>query len=228
MTAIFIIFLIILLLFVLLIFTNISITIDFAHLQDDDHFQLKIRALYGFIRYNYEVPVIKIDKEDFGILYEERSKGIQKNSQQVKKWTWPDIRQRIAEIKRLMRNIVNVSVIIKKFLKTVKVQHLEWHSTVGVKEADNTAKLIGMIWSAKGLTIGMLSRYMKLMIRPDVSLMPSFQQPVSQTRFLCMFKVRAGNAILAGFKILKYWKGFRLSSFGETKRDEKIGRNQHV
>lgn len=227
MTTIVIIFLIILFLFVLLILTNVSITIDFAHLQDDDHFQLKIKALYGLIRYKYEVPFIKIDKEDFGIVYEERSEGVQ-NSQQVKKWTWPDIRQRIAEIKRLMRNIVNVSVIIKKFLKTVKVQHLEWHSKVGVKEADNTAKLIGMIWSAKGLTIGMLSHYMKLMIRPDVSLIPSFQQPVSQTRFLCMFEVRAGNAILAGFKILKYWKGFRLASIGETKRDEKIGRNQHV
>ena len=227
MTTIVILVLIILFLFVLLILTNVSITIDFAHLQDDDHFQLKIKALYGLIRYKYEVPFIKIDKEDFGIVYEERSEGVQ-NSQQVKKWTWPDIRQRIAEIKRLMRNIVNVSVIIKKFLKTVKVQHLEWHSKIGVKEADNTAKLIGMIWSAKGLTIGMLSRYMKLMIRPDVSLIPSFQQPVSQTRFLCMFKVRAGNAILAGFKILKYWKGFRLASIGETKRDEKIGRNQHV
>lgn len=227
MTTIVIIFLIILFIFVLLIFTNISITIDFVHLQDDDHFQLKIRALRGLIRYNYEVPVIKIDKEDFGIVYEERSKGL-RNSQQVKKWTLPDIRQRMAEMKRLLGNIVHLSIIIKKFLKTVKVQHLEWHSKIGLKEADNTAKLIGIIWSAKGLTIGMISRYMKLMIRPDVSLIPSFQHPVTQTRLLCMFEVRAGNAILAGIKILKYWKGFRLATVGETKRDEKIGRNQHV
>lgn len=227
MTTIVIIFLIILFIFILLIFTNISITIDFAHLQDDDRFQLKIRALRGLVRYNYEVPVIKIDKEDFAIVYEERSKGV-RNSQQVKKWTWPDIRQRIAETKRFLENIVHLSMIIKKFLKTVKVQHFEWHSKIGLKEADKTAQLIGICWAAKGLTIAMISRYMKLMIRPDVSLIPSFQHPVTQTRFLCMFEVRAGNAILAGFKILKYWKGFRLATVSDTKRDEKIGRNQHV
>ncbi|HAQ08870.1 MAG TPA: hypothetical protein DCR24_15690, partial [Bacillus bacterium] len=63
------------------------------------------------------------------------------------------------------------------------------------------------IWSVKGGLIGVLSHYMKLKDMPVISITPNFQYAITQTSFKCIFQVRVGHAILAGIKLVKYWKG---------------------
>ncbi|MEW8972181.1 MAG: DUF2953 domain-containing protein, partial [Mesobacillus sp.] len=67
--------------------------------------------------------------------------------------------------------------------------------------------LTGAFRPDKGGVIGVLSNYMKMKEMPVMTITPSFQQTVSITSFKCMIQVRVGHAILAGIKLVKYWRG---------------------
>ena len=53
----------------------------------------------------------------------------------------------------------------------------------------------------------MLSHFLRLKEMPELSVTPHFQMAIIQTRFTCIFQFRIGNAILAGLKLIKFWKG---------------------
>jgi hypothetical protein len=42
---------------------------------------------------------------------------------------------------------------------------------------------------------------------PKLAVQPNFQQMITSTDLLCMFQFRIGYAILAGLKLIKFWKG---------------------
>jgi hypothetical protein len=101
---------------------------------------------------------------------------------------------------------------------------MEWNSMIGIGDAARTGTLVGALWIVKGSIIGVISNYIRLKEMPKLSITPNFQQAISQTRFSCMIQFRIGNAMLAGIKLVKYWKGgkpkFRtkpLSKFSEEK-----------
>ncbi|MBS4173817.1 DUF2953 domain-containing protein [Bacillus sp. FJAT-49736] len=217
-TAIIIVFFIVL--FFIIWFTTITIVIDYSHMQDDDHFNIKLSA-WKFIRHTIEVPVVKIDKEEPHIIYKKKNKA---GEHETNKITPHEIKNRFSDYKELMQHVFDLNAVIQKFLKTVKVKKLEWHSYVGLKDAAQTGVLTGVVWSIKGVIIGLLSKYMRLKTNPVISVQPSFQIPVSQTKIKCMFKIRIGNAILAGLKILKFWRGgkgsFKTKPLNAMSKDE--------
>ncbi len=67
----------------------------------------------------------------------------------------------------------------------------------------------GALWTLKGSIVGLLSHYLKLRQMPNLSVTPHFQFVILQTRLTCIFQLRIGHAILAGLKLLKFWKGGR-------------------
>ncbi len=44
---------------------------------------------------------------------------------------------------------------------------------------------------------------------PNLSVTPHFQFAILQTQLTCIFQFRIGHAILAGLKLIKFWKGGR-------------------
>lgn len=65
----------------------------------------------------------------------------------------------------------------------------------------------GALWGAKGSIIGVLSSIMKMKNMPQMTVTPHFQMAISQTTFSCMIQFRVGHAMLAGIKLIKFWKG---------------------
>ena len=71
---------------------------------------------------------------------------------------------------------------------------------------------------------------------PNISVQPQFQMAISQTSFKCMLQFRIGHAIIAGIKLLKFWKGGRphfkskslsgLSSQDKTNQSKRGGNTQ--
>jgi hypothetical protein len=196
-----------LILFLIIWFTNVTILIDYSHQKDDDHFKIQLRA-WKFIRYNIEIPVVKVDKDEPRIHYEKKNKDGNHETGDI---TPHEIDERISDFNELMHHVFGLYILVRKFLKTVKIKQLEWNSIVGVKDAALTGVLTGIVWSIKGGIVGVLSHYMKLMAQPQISVHPSFRIPISQTKIKCMFKIRIGNAILAGLKILKFWRNGKAS-----------------
>ncbi|MGE8206314.1 DUF2953 domain-containing protein [Heyndrickxia sp. NPDC080065] len=194
---------IILVFFIIIWFTSITISIDYSHKMDDDHLRIQF-IIWKIIRYKMKVPKIKIEKDEPTITYEEKTNTGTKQHSEI---TPEEISDQFSDYKELLEHIFGLKVIIRKFLKKVKIIQLDWHTTIGMKDAALTGKLTGVVWTVKAIIVGILSKYMNLKLMPNYTVTPSFQTPLSETTIKCMFKLRIGNAILAGIKIFKFWRG---------------------
>lgn len=198
-------------LFILLILiTKVKILLDYFHGNDNDHLTMTFKAWGGLITYKIEVPVIKIDDDSPTLVAETKvktGKDETVKNEKTEQIDHNDMLNSLRDFKQLLTHIAGLHTIVRKFLKKITVSQVKWHSLVGVGDAAATGVLTGALWAAKGGIIGVLSHYMKLKEMPVMSITPSFQYAVSQTSFSCIFKVRVGHAILAGIKLVKYWKG---------------------
>jgi hypothetical protein len=201
------------LLFILIIFTKLTIQIDYFHHNDNDDLKLEFRIWFGLIKYKKHIPLIKIDENSPSIVVKTNSSKQQpketspaKNVKQIKP---SDIVTNIKNVREILTHVINLKVVVKKFLKKVSVKKVEWHTIVGVGDAAITGIVSGGLWAIKGSLIGFLSHSLKLREMPHLTVTPHFQQAIIQTRITCIFQFRIGNAILAGMKMIKFWKGGR-------------------
>ncbi|MCM3237262.1 DUF2953 domain-containing protein [Heyndrickxia oleronia] len=211
---------IIFLLFLVIWFTTVSILIDFSHRQDDDHLIIQL-IIWKVIRYKIKVPKIKVEQDEPTITFKkETNTGTNEHSE----ITPEEISDKLADFKELLEHVLGLKTIISKFLKKIKVEQLEWYTTIGLKDAALTGKITGVIWAVKGLLIAFLSMHMNLIQLPTYSVTPSFQIPLSETTLKCMFKLRIGNAILAGLKVFKFWRGgkgsFRTKPLSKVSKED--------
>ncbi|WP_442595483.1 DUF2953 domain-containing protein [Neobacillus sp. D3-1R] len=203
---------ILLIIIITIIWTKLTIILDFYHGNDNDHLKLEFKIWFGLIKYKKDIPLIKIDDNSPSIIYEDKTKkgkNEKTSKEEVKQVTENDIQRSLRNAKRLLEHVVGLHSIVKHFLTKVKVKKVEWHSVIGVGDAMYTGVLTGAIWALKGSIVGLISHYMKLKDMPRMTVTPYFQQTVNQTRFRCMFQFRIGQAMLAGIKLIKFWKGGR-------------------
>ncbi|WP_027409645.1 DUF2953 domain-containing protein [Anoxybacteroides tepidamans] len=211
-------------LFVFFMLMKLSITIFFHHAQDDDECRITIKTLFGLIRYTIRIPLIKIDKQSASIVvsHKETINNKSNNPTKRKKYSPKEIIDSFKETKEFAQHVIHLHVIVRKFMAHVSVTKLEWCTKIGTGDAAQTGMIVGFGWSVKYGIIALVSKYMKLKAMPLLSITPSFQQPVSEMKFVCMIHFRIGHAMLAGIRILKYWRGNRskLKSFINRQANE--------
>lgn len=204
---------ILLILLFFIIITKLTISISLYHGNDNDRFVIKFRAWFGLIRYTIDVPLIKLDDDGPNIVVKEETKRGSENKgkkkEATKKITPSFIFDSISDTKTFLEHVVSFHKIIRKFFKRVKIDHVNWRTLVGVGDAANTGTLIGLLWSAKSGIITVVSKLMRLQTMPSIMVTPDFQRAIIQTEFSCMIQFRVGHAILAGIKIIQFWKGGR-------------------
>ena len=194
--------------------TKVKIHVDYYHGNDNDQFNIVLKAWGGLITYKKEYPIIKVDKESPAIVVKEKTKtGEGENEttkqQQERKIDKEEILKSIDDMKVFIEHVVGLHKLVRSFLGKITIKKFEWHTLIGIGEAMSTAVLCGAVWSAKGGIIGIISNYFRLAVMPVVSVTPNFNQFTSQIQLKCIFQFRIGNAILAGMKLVKYWKGGR-------------------
>jgi hypothetical protein len=194
---------ILLVLLIILFWTKLTVQLDYYHGNDNDHLKLTFKIWFGLIKYKKEIPVIKVDENSPTVVLKEETKQGMKENQIGKQ----DVVNSFDSAKWLLKNVVNLHQIVRDFLKKVSVKQLEWHTNIGVGDAADTAVLTGGIWAAKGSMIGIISHYFRLTEMPKMTVTPYFNYKISQTSFTCMFQFRIGQAMIAGLKLMKMWKG---------------------
>ncbi|WP_456273749.1 DUF2953 domain-containing protein [Bacillus sp. AK031] len=198
-------------LLIIILITKLTITISLYHGNDNDHITIKFRAWFGLVKYKVEVPLIKIDDDGPNIVFEEKTQkgneGKGKEKDKLKKETPEEILTSLKDFRELLEHVAGLHRIIRKFLSKVKVFDVKWQTVFGTGDAATTGTMTGLVWGAKGSIIGVVSHYMKLQSIPEVAVLPSFQKAIIQTDFSCIITFRVGHAILAGIKLIKFWKG---------------------
>lgn len=192
----------IILFILLLVFSKLHITISYAHIKDNDKLDIKVRI--WFFHYTFHVPLIRVDKDTESVVVATEKKEEEPKSKQ---FTSHEILNSFQDMKEILQHVVTFHRIVRQFLKKVTVHKFSWHTNIGIGDAALTGVLVGVAWAIKGNIVGLLSRYMKVKKIPEMSITPLFVQVYSQTKLTCMISFRIGNAILAGLRIVKFWKG---------------------
>ncbi|HWO97315.1 MAG TPA: DUF2953 domain-containing protein [Bacillus sp. (in: firmicutes)] len=205
--------------------SKLRIQINLNHVQSNDFYQIKFSLWFGLIRYTYKIPVVKIDKDSPTVVVNEEMKAGNPSQEKGQQDHWKDYSiqdaiRLLEDAKDFLKHVVGFHKIMKRFLSHVSVERIRWNTVVGVGDAMYTGVAVGVVWSLKGSIMGIISQYMRLKDHPIMEVLPSFQYPVSETRFQCMISFRIGHAILTSLRILKHWKKFR------HKRTEHLGNIQ--
>ncbi|MEH7494839.1 DUF2953 domain-containing protein [Neobacillus niacini] len=206
--------LIIIILFILLIiFSKLTIHLNYYHHNDNDELKIQFRIWFGLIRYTVNVPLVKIDDNSPSIVIKGNTQmgdSSEKESPTKEgKITKEVLMEKLTNAKEIIHHVTNMNVIVSKFIKRIVIKHFEWHSLVGVGDAAHTGIITGALWTLKGSVVGMLSNFLRLKEMPILSVTPHFQMAIFQTHITCIFQFRIGYAILAGLKLIKFWKGGR-------------------
>ena len=203
----------IILLLLLIIFSKLTIHLNFYHHNDNDELDVVFRLWFGLIKYKINVPLIKIDDNSPSIVVKGNTSmgdsGESESTSSVQQIDKDDIETKLSNAKEIVQHVVNMQVIVSKFMKRIVIKHFEWHSLVGVGDAAHTGIITGALWALKGSVVGILSNFLRLKEMPVLSVTPHFQMAIIQTRITCIIQFRIGYAILAGLKLIKFWKGGR-------------------
>ncbi|MEI5905462.1 DUF2953 domain-containing protein [Bacillus spongiae] len=195
-----------------IIMTKLTIYISFYHGNDNDHFSLTFQAWGGLIRYKINVPLIKIDEDSASIVLKEEvenesGNGDQTKNEETNKITLKDFLASFHDMKAILEHVIGFNKIVKSFLAKVRVKNIEWQTVIGTGDASSTGVVVGGIWSMKSIIVSIISKAMKLQSMPIMTVHPSFQRMIIQTKFSCMIQFRIGQAIFGGMKIIRYWRG---------------------
>lgn len=202
----FLVLIILLLLFILIIFTKLSIYIRYYHFKDNDDLKIELRAWFGLIKYKIKIPLIKVDNNSPSLVVKDESKKGEKKVSQI---TTNEMLSNMEKYKEILRNVVQLHRIVRKFCKKTLVKQFEWYSQVGAGDAAHTGMVTGAIWAVKGSIIGIIGQYFRVLEMPKVMVVPDFNRAITQTKLICIFQFRIGNALLVGIKLLTFWKGKR-------------------
>ncbi|MGN8844569.1 DUF2953 domain-containing protein [Niallia sp. Sow4_A1] len=193
---------------IFLCFLKLTIHIRYYHKKDNDDLKIELRALFGLIKYKKTIPLIKIDEDSPTLVMKEETElqGKQETVEETKQFSASDLLIFLSNSKELLNHVVQFHRIVRSFLAKLTIKHIEWSSIVGLGDAAHTGMISGAIWAVKGSIIGIISNYMKLKDMPKINIYPQFQGMASETLFSCMIQFRIGHAMMAGIKLVKYWK----------------------
>ncbi|MCQ6274396.1 DUF2953 domain-containing protein [Bacillus sp. V3B] len=189
--------------------TKVKVGINYFHAQDNDSLKIEFRALFGLIKYKLDVPLVKVDDNSPTIVVEEEiQKGEKETTQKgTKQFSAEDFLNSFKDMKTLLEHVVSFHQIVRHFCHKVNITQVEWQTVMGTGDAALTGMLTGAVWTIKGSIIGIISHYFRMKNSPHLSVQPHFQLAVTQTSFKCMLQFRIGHAMVAGIKLVKFWKG---------------------
>ncbi|UJZ86607.1 DUF2953 domain-containing protein [Heyndrickxia coagulans] len=183
-------------------FSSLSVLIEYGHRLDDDKIFIQIRV-WGIICYTVKIPEVKVDWKKPGVVYEKETK----HAEQERNITPDVLEQRIEDVKKIAERVIGLKAIAGKFIRNVQLRKFEWHTAIGLHDAAWTGIVAGSIWAVKGGILSLITTHLRVKTDPVLSVTPFFQYPISETQLKCMVKVQIGKAIIAAFKMLKYWRG---------------------
>jgi len=193
-----------LLLLALLFFTPLKIKITYNREGANDGLQINVSAWFGLIRYKVKVPKLKLDGSPQGPqLSAELRQNLPGDLRQKEGGvTSGMMKEGFAQMMDLLERVHGVRPVIRDMLRHVRIDHLEWHTAIGLGEAAETGALTGVSWSVKGMLLGALSHYVALRTSPRISVAPVWNDKCIRTRFHCILRFMLGYAMIAGIRIL--------------------------
>jgi len=204
---------IILLLIFFILISNIKIQIKLKKEDKDDRIEVDGWILYRLIHIKKRIPIIVFDSPNEGIKYKSHSNFNNQSEIKKNRITHRKIKKWKVQFTDLIEEIHDLSEAFKGFLRKVHILKLQWNTRIGLEEAALTGVSAGVIWGVKGTLIGLASKYMVLEGKPEIQVVPQFDQLLFNTYLNAVFRFRIISVVWMGFKIFFGFIKAKLHSF---------------
>lgn len=199
--------LLVILLCLLVLASSIHFHFRLCRLGKDDRIEFDIKAVFGLVKFHYELPALVFDSLEQGIKVKLEKSGIAPVKMDSDKEEKID-RESVAEWLKNLRTALKATRGLKKWLvgtlSHVRITKLDWSTDFSLGDAADTATAAGALWGMKWTMIGWLSRFVRLQRNPRMFVAPVFRDELSfSTEAVCTGKLSAGYAFYAGLLLLR-------------------------
>lgn len=191
--------------FAVAMFSNMEFHLYFFRQNHNDHAYIDIRGFFGWIKFRYEVPVIKFKnwKDGFLVKTEKvenfRPDSFDQNKGLLNRET---IIRFYEKSKLLLANIFNFSEWFTETLTHMRCTKLRWVTYIGIGDAPDTAITTGIVWGLKSSLLGYVQKFIHLDSTPLMAVNPQYNRTHFSTEMSCILKIRLGYAIIAGLLLI--------------------------
>ncbi|WP_134686408.1 DUF2953 domain-containing protein [Brevibacillus migulae] len=194
----------------LLFITPLRIHILYERKKENDQANIEVTCWFRLIRLRYELPMVKLKAENGSPEVEAKLEQSNPVASDQKKHSVdaPQAKRWHRRYQELLANVHDFQDILKRMLKHVRCEKLEWETRLGLGEAMGTGAITGIAWGLKNLIVAMIAHYVTMRTTPRVSIQPEWNNQLLHTHFRCILRFMVGHAMIAAVRIfVKYLKG---------------------
>lgn len=178
-----------------------------CRLGKDDRIELDVKAIFGLVKFHYELPAlvfegiekgIKVKLEESGItpVRKDEDKDEQIDKESVAEW--------LSHIRKALKATHDLKKWLKDTLSHVQITKLDWSTDFSLGDAAYTATAAGAFWGLKWTFVGWFSKLVRLKKAPRLFVAPVFRDEVCfSTEAVCVGKLSIVYASYAGILLLR-------------------------
>ncbi|MFC0214284.1 DUF2953 domain-containing protein [Paenibacillus chartarius] len=186
--------------------SRIRVEVTAARVRENDRVSISVRALFGFVRYRLNVPMIDFRNFNEGIAIKHQSAGSPGLPKEFH-LNRENILDMFERVRLIIKNVFNLLEWMKSTLAKLECTAFRWHTHVGIGDAPETAMTTGLVWGLQTSVAGLVFQRVCLKAAADVQVFPQYNQQVFATELAGKFQIRVWHVAAAGFKLIPHiWK----------------------
>lgn len=188
--------------------SRIHIDVEFVKHDQDDRLHIKIRALYGVIRFRYDVPSVLMLGVKKGLLFRvDRNGNLHMHESTISKKSIDkdEIKQWYDQYKELLIGTQSLRRWAMSMIAHFHVNKLDWSTNIGMADCAHTATSTGVLWAIKSALVGWLSTLLQFHHAPSLFVVPLWKGGYRLSmRFHMQLHVSSGSLLKA--MLLLLWR----------------------
>ncbi|MFC9776011.1 DUF2953 domain-containing protein [Paenibacillus chitinolyticus] len=190
---------------VLAMLSSVQLTLYWNRVGENDEMYVQVRALYGWIKYRFNVPAMQFNNLVDGLTLKINQTDQNKMDITKKSKSRIDkayIKAFYREGKDLLRHTQGLNAWFKQTMSAFRCTELKWSTGVGAGDAVQTAILAGTVWTLKSAVVGLLTKYVPLSAVPKLAVNPQYNRTAFQIQFVYVIQAKAGALGLSGCRLI--------------------------
>jgi hypothetical protein len=192
---------------VLILSSSIHFHFRLCRRGKDDRVELDVTALFGWIKYHYELPKVvyeglergvrvKLEQSGVAPVRSDKDKEADIDKDMVDNW--------LDSVKKMLKATRGLRKWFRETAAHVKISKLDWSTDFSLGEAALTATAAGALWGLKWSMIGWLSQWLRMQKGPRLFVKPVFNDDLSfSSELVCTGSVSAAYLLYSGMLLLR-------------------------
>lgn len=109
----------------------------------------------------------------------------------------------ITKVKEVIHIVKSSGSVANLLLKKVNFHQFNWSTEGGTGEAGSTGIACGVLWTVKGVLMGLIANKSNLKCKPVIHVVPHFQHAFIHSKVDCIVSIRIAQAIYAFLKVMR-------------------------